>query len=173
MSREELVAKTKDEVSAIAKEYGITRSIGSKRKTKEQLIEEILSINTGNTNEEVKQDVDADEDWQEPSETNGDTTTEVKTETITNEEKEVRKKSYIENVKIGTLVAFKSLTGKVKSAKVVKRSTKNRKLKVETKYGAEFVISYDDVVWVRTNKRWPKGVYQLLKGVTNNEENKE
>lgn len=173
MSREELVAKTKDEVSAIAKEYGITRSIGSKRKTKEQLIEEILSINTGNTNEEVKQDVDADEDWQEPSETNNDTTTEVKTETITNEEKEVRKKSYIENVKIGTLVAFKSLTGKVKSAKVVKRSTKNRKLKVETKYGAEFVISYDDVVWVRTNKRWPKGVYQLLKGVTNNEENKE
>lgn len=168
MSREELVAKTKDEVSAIAKDYGITRSIGSKRKTKEQLIEEILSINTGNT-EEVKQDVDADEDWQEPSET----TTEVKTETITNEEKEVRKKSYIENVKIGTLVAFKSLTGKVKSAKVVKRSTKNRKLKVETKYGAEFVISYDDVVWVRTNKRWPKGVYQLLKGVTNNEENKE
>lgn len=173
MSREELVAKTKDEVSAIAKEYGITRSIGSKRKTKEQLIEEILSINTGNTDEEVKQDVDADEDWQEPSETNDDTTTEVKTETITNEEKEVRKKSYIENVKIGTLVAFKSLTGKVKSAKVVKRSTKNRKLKVETKYGAEFVISYDDVVWVRTNKRWPKGVYQLLKGVTNNEENKE
>lgn len=173
MSREELVAKTKDEVSAIAKEYGITRSIGSKRKTKEQLIEEILSINTGNADEEVKQDVDADEDWQEPSETNDDTTTEVKTETITNEEKEVRKKSYIENVKIGTLVAFKSLTGKVKSAKVVKRSTKNRKLKVETKYGAEFVISYDDVVWVRTNKRWPKGVYQLLKGVTNNEENKE
>ena len=48
---------------------------------------------------------------------------------------------------------------------IVKRSTKNRKLKLETKYGASFIVPFDDVIWVRTNKRWPKGVYQLLKGI--------
>lgn len=181
MSREELVAMTKDEVSTIAKEYGITRSIGSKRKTKEQLIEEILEqyvdstpvtyTPTGIEKENTVAEVE-DEDWQQP-ETENEVVEEVEEkEILTPEQKAERRKGYVENVQIGTLVAFKSITGKVKSAKVIKRSSKNRRLKVETKYGAEFVIPYDDVIWVRTNKRWPKGVYQLLKGVTNNEEGK-
>lgn len=170
MSREELLNKTKEEVSAIAKGYGVTRSIGSKRKTKEQLVEEILKVDGGAQTTETAEV--PDEEWN-PTETTAEVAEEEvkveKAEVVDEAVKEQRRKEYIENVKIGTLVAFKSLTGKVKSAKVVKRSSKNRKLKVETKYGAEFVISYDDVIWVRTNKRWPKGVYQLLKGVTNDE----
>lgn len=75
-----------------------------------------------------------------------------------------QKMHYIENIEIGTIVAFKLSNGKVKSAKVVKKSTKNRKLKLETDYGAEYIIPYENVVWVRTGKRWPKGVYNLLKG---------
>ena len=71
--------------------------------------------------------------------------------------------------KIGTLVAFRLSNGKVKSAKVMKKSTKNRKLKLETNYGAEYIASYDDIIWVRTGKRWPRGVYNLLKGITNEE----
>lgn len=169
MSREELLAKTKEEVSAIAKDFGVTRSIGSKRKTKEQLVDEIMEKqNPQSKTETVEVE---DEDWQQP-ETEKEVTEVVAEEILTPEQKAERRKSYVENVQIGTLVAFKSITGKVKSAKVVKRSSKNRRLKVETKYGAEFVIPYDDVIWVRTNKRWPKGVYQLLKGVTNNEEGK-
>ena len=169
MSREELLAKTKDEVSAIAKDFGVTRSIGSKRKTKEQLVDEIMEKqNPQSKTETVEVE---DEDWQQP-EIEKEVTEVVAEEILTPEQKAERRKSYVENVQIGTLVAFKSITGKVKSAKVVKRSSKNRRLKVETKYGAEFVIPYDDVIWVRTNKRWPKGVYQLLKGVTNNEEGK-
>lgn len=153
----------------MAKELGIVRYVGKDRKTKEQLIDEILSKAESKETELEAKSVDDDTDWQAPE--SAAETVEEKTENVlTDAEREVRKKAYIENVKIGTLVAFKSITGKVKSAKVVKRSTKNRKLKVETKYGAEFVISYDDVIWVRTNKRWPKGVYQLLKGVTENEE---
>ena len=173
MSREELLAKTKEEVSAIAKDFGVTRSIGSKRKTKEQLIDEIMEKQ--NPQSETETVEVEDEDWQQP-ETEKEVTEAdaevVAEEILTPEQKAERRKSYVENVQIGTLVAFKSITGKVKSAKVVKRSSKNRRLKVETKYGAEFVIPYDDVIWVRTNKRWPKGVYQLLKGVTNNEEGK-
>ena len=171
MSREELLAKTKEEVSAIAKDFGVTRSIGSKRKTKEQLVDEIMEKQNPQSETVVE-----DEDWQQPeTEKTAETEVEVEAEAeeiLTPEQKAERRKSYVENVQIGTLVAFKSITGKVKSAKVVKRSSKNRRLKVETKYGAEFVIPYDDVIWVRTNKRWPKGVYQLLKGVTNNEEGK-
>lgn len=75
------------------------------------------------------------------------------------------KVSYIINASIGQLVAFKLPNGKVKSAKIINRSSKQRKLKVQTDYKAVFVIGYDDVIWVRTGKRWPNGVYQLLKGI--------
>jgi len=76
------------------------------------------------------------------------------------------RENYIENVEPGTILAFKMPGGeKVRSAAIVNRSSKNRKLKVVTSYGVEYVISYDDVVWVRTGKRWPRGVYNLLKGI--------
>lgn len=77
---------------------------------------------------------------------------------------------YIEQAEMGTIVAFKLPNGKVKSAAIVKRSTKNRRLLVETEYDAQYIINYVDVIWVRTNKRWPKGVYRLLKGFTDDEE---
>lgn len=184
MSREELLLKPKDEVIGIAKEKGISLYQSGKRRTKEQLVDEILSKEeikeTEVESNNVQSVVSDDEEWKpieteksesEQSEetTENDLGNELTAE-VESTERESKKKSYIENVKMGTLVAFKSYTGKVKSAKVVKRSTKNRKLKVETKYGAEFIISFDDVIWVRTNKRWPKGVYQLLKGVTEDEQ---
>lgn len=75
------------------------------------------------------------------------------------------KMKYVENAEVGTIVAFKIPGMKTKSAKIVRKSTKNKKFKVETSYGAEFVVSYDDILWVKTNKRWPKGVYNLLKGI--------
>lgn len=81
------------------------------------------------------------------------------------------KMKYVENVEIGTIVAFKLPDGRVKSAKIERRSTSRRKLKLVTQYGAEFVVSYDDVIWVRTTKRWPKGVYNLLKGKVAENEN--
>lgn len=83
-----------------------------------------------------------------------------------------RKKKYIENIEIGSLVAFKLSSGKVKSAKVTNKSSKTRKLKLETQYGKEFIISYDDVVWVKTT-RWPAGVWRLLKGIEEPKEPKE
>ena len=76
-----------------------------------------------------------------------------------------QKMPYIEKAEVGALVAFKLSSGKVKSAKVINKSSKNRKLKLETEYGAIYVVSYDDVLWVRTGLRWPTGVYKLLKGL--------
>ena len=76
----------------------------------------------------------------------------------------------IEAIEIGTLVAFKLSNGKVKSAKVARKSSKNRKLKVETEYGASYIINYEDVIWVRSGKRWPRGVYMMLKGLVDDGE---
>lgn len=77
------------------------------------------------------------------------------------------KMEYVNNVSIGTLVAFNALDGRVRSAKVMKKSTRKRKLMVETEYGASFIISFDDVIWVKTGSRWPRGVYNMLKGNKN------
>ena len=75
-----------------------------------------------------------------------------------------RKIPYIEQAEMGAMVAFRLPNGKVKSAKLINRSVKNRKVKLETSYGKVFVVKYEDVIWVRTNDRWPRGVYNLLKG---------
>lgn len=82
------------------------------------------------------------------------------------------KVKYVENAEIGTIVAFKLPDGRVKSAKIERRSTSRRKLKLVTQYGAEFVVPYEDIIWVRTTKRWPKGVYNLLKGKVAENENR-
>lgn len=81
-----------------------------------------------------------------------------------------KKIDYVDAVEVGMLIAFKVSETKAISAKVKKRSTQNRKLLVETQYGVEYKISFDDVIWVKTGKRWPRGVYSLLKGVDNNVE---
>ena len=88
-------------------------------------------------------------------------------EEISEDNKQQAKMEYVERAEIGALVAFKLPDGKVKSAKVINRSSSKRKLKLETQYGAQFIISYEDVLWVRTGPRWPHGVYLLLKGKVN------
>ena len=79
-----------------------------------------------------------------------------------------RRMQYIESAQVGTLMAFRLPNGKVKSAKVVKKSTKSRRFMLETEYGAQYIVDYGDIVWVRTTKRWPRGVYKLLKGMSEN-----
>lgn len=74
------------------------------------------------------------------------------------------KNDRIQNAPIGTIVAFKAPGGRIRSAKIKLRSTAKRRLLVCTEYDAEYNISYDDVIWVKSGKRWPKGVYNLLKG---------
>lgn len=76
-----------------------------------------------------------------------------------------QKRAYIEQAPIGALIAFRLKTGKVKTAKITKRSISKKLLKVETEYKAEYFIPFDDVLWVRTGNRWPRGVYNLLKGI--------
>mgnify|MGYP001773574342 FL=1 len=115
----------------------------------------------------VEETESAKEENKIENQNNADVTEKVEKKAASVEVDMEQKMAYIESIKIGTLVAFRLSNGKVKSAKVMKKSTKNRKLKLETNYGAEYIASYDDIIWVRTGKRWPRGVYNLLKGITN------
>ena len=146
-NNEQLAGMKVVELRAICKENGIKHYNGKNRYTKQQMIEAILDFVEKVNATEVKEVNACD----------------------TKEKKVKQKMDFIENVKIGTLVAFRLQNGKVKSAKVEKRSTKNRKLKLVTSYGAEYIVPYESIIWVRTGTRWPKGVYNLLKGISNEE----
>lgn len=137
-TKEELELLKVKELRDVAKEYKIK---GYWNIPKAELISAIIKADTP---EDVEEETEADVDTSEN-----------------------RMKNYIENAQVGTIVAFVDRTkaSKYRSAKIVKRSTSNRKFLVETDYGAQFKISFDDVIWVRTGKRWPKGVYRLLKGL--------
>ena len=165
MSREIFNSKTRKELRKIATELQIT---GRWEMNKEQLIEAILrakSAKNGGSENVANEDLQSAKDEYKVDNHNAkNVEVEDKVENESANVNKEQKMSYIENVDIGTIIAFRLSSGKVKSAKVTRKSTKNRKLKVETDYGAEYIVSYDDVIWVRTGKRWPRGVYKLLKG---------
>ena len=168
MSRENLQKKTCKELRELAKELNIS---GRWDMTKDQLIDAILgaeAVENTNESESAKDEckVDNQENVVEVED-------KVEKESANVDVDMAQKMPYIENIEIGTLVAFRLSNGKVKSAKVTRKSTKNRKLKLETDYGAEYIVSFDDIVWVRTGKRWPRGVYKLLKGLVDDNGKKE
>lgn len=82
------------------------------------------------------------------------------------------KRRYITNAAPGTIVAFRLPNGKVKSAKIVEKFAGANepdgvdRLSVVTSYGRQFLIPYSSVIWVKSTDRWPKGVYNQLKGIT-------
>ena len=86
-------------------------------------------------------------------------------ESTRNVDCDANKVKYIEEAPVGTLVAFKVDGGKAKSAKLINISKARRVIKVETVYGREYVVPYSDILWVKTNNRWPRGVYNMLKGI--------
>jgi len=96
-----------------------------------------------------------------------DTIDEFEETDVVNETEQANKHlEYIENAEVGTIVAFR-VGDKVKSAKIINRSSARRKLKLETAYGRIYVVDYDDIIWVKTSSRWPRGVYELFSKVKN------
>lgn len=154
LTKESLSKMKVDDIRKYASSLGIKKIRTFK---KLELIDEIIKVQN-----EITSDESVPEKTELETEEN-----EIKSEKveISEEDRIYRKLKYVENADIGTIVAFKPEIGKVKSAKIIKKSTKNRKLKLETSYGAQFVISYDDVIWVKTTQRWPRGVYNMLKGI--------
>lgn len=165
MSKESLQRKTCKELRELAKERNIS---GRWEMTKDQMIEAILGAEVVKNTEETES---AKDENKVDNLTNNVEVEDKVEKKSTNVEYDMKQKMpYIENIEIGALVAFRLSNGKVKSAKVMRKSTKNRKLKLETDYGAEYIVSFDDILWVRTGKRWPKGIYRLLKGLVGKNE---
>lgn len=168
LKREDFEKKTKVELRELAKELNI---VGRWDMTKPQLIDAILETeNTKNSNEFIPTKSVEDEIKNDNRLRNveADAKNEKKSADINNIKIDMsQKEPYLKDAKVGALIAFKLDNGKVKSAKIIKKSTSKRRLKVETEYGAVYIVSYDDVLWVRTGKRWPRGVYRALKGLTN------
>lgn len=73
--------------------------------------------------------------------------------------------SYVEQAKVGNFIAYrKEGSGKTKSAKVIRKSTTDRCYMVESKYGTRVIVSFDEVVWVRTGQHWPLHLIREWKG---------
>lgn len=159
MSKENLQKKTCKELREQAKDLNIS---GRWDMTKIELIEAILRAENAETGNDKNLSAKDEHKIDNQNGTEAENKNEKESASVKVDMRQ--KMPYIENVEIGTIVAFRLSNGKVKSAKVTKKSTKNRRLMLETEYGAEYIVSYDDIIWVRNGKRWPKGVYKLLKG---------
>ena len=155
--RTELEAMKAEELRQMCKNMGISFYKGKSRLTKAAMIDKLL-CEVENNGEEVV-------------EASNESIEQTKSEPVKSQEeieaeeaaKLAMRAKYIEEAKVGTIIAFRLESGKVISAMIVKKSTKNRKFKVETKYGAEHIVLFDEILWVRTNKRWPKFIYNLFK----------
>lgn len=79
-----------------------------------------------------------------------------------------KRKKYVENVEAGKIIAFVDYYGKARTAKVDENKKSDSLIIATTEFGRTFKIPYDSILWVRdeSNPRWPKGVYQMLKGIT-------
>ena len=155
-TKEELEAKTVDELRKIAPKVGVKNC---RKLKKAELIDAIID----------EQPIDVEGKVVEPVSEKSEVKTEANVEEVVKAAPVTsNREAYVDTAKVDMIVAFKLPNGKVKSAKIVKRSTAKRRFMVETKYGAQFIISFDDVVWVKTGTRWPKHVYNLMKGIGNN-----
>lgn len=71
---------------------------------------------------------------------------------------------YLANIEVGRLVAFNDHNmGIVRTARVVNISQKRHQLKVIDIYGSIEIISFEQVAWVKTGKRWPRRLFHLIR----------
>jgi hypothetical protein len=156
MTKKELLGMTKKEIAEVAKEKGIARYKGKSMLTKDELIDKIMMF------EDISSDIQK-AIYESGVENNLEKQ---------NSKQPLGKQYYIDTIEIGVLVAFRDQyrSGKMNTAKVVNISRKNKKLKLETQYGRQYIISFDEVLWVKTGPRWPSWIYKELKGLVENVE---
>ena len=79
------------------------------------------------------------------------------------EEQRKRKEIYIKRLIGGELIAFRvgGWQNRVLSGKVI--AVGETSCRVETRNGLRFLVRKENIIWVKTGDRWPKGVYQALK----------
>lgn len=157
MDRKELESRRVSELKEMCKIRGIKCYAGKNLLRKDELISAILQHdNIVEFNDGLKDDNKELDNWE------GGEEVETEKEPVIDLSK---KEEYISNAQLGTIAAFRTPDGKVKSAKIIKRSKDRKRLMLETKYGRQYACDYKDIIWVRHGTAWPRGVYNLLKGV--------
>ena len=165
MTRNELLSKTKKELAEICKQKGLPRYRGKTELPKEELVNSILEAEKENGTE-ASANVSENAQSEEKIEVGKGAKKKEKEIAVAEERKATDKTKYIEEAEVGTIVAFYDENGRPNSAALVNRSSSRKMLKLVTQYGKEFIIPYDNVIWVRTTKIWPNKVYRLLKNKT-------
>ena len=168
MSKNELLTKTKKELFQICKELNLPRYKGKSELPKEILIESIIAATEGNeeqtpdVQEQVENVVEETNPEVEPVvEEEPEQVEEVKT---SKPWEMLDKRKHIEEAEVGTLIAFYDEKGKPRTAALVNRSSSREVVKVVTEFEREFIVPYSNVLWVRKGPRWPRAVYEILKG---------
>ena len=138
MTKEELTKLTVKELDQMCKEKGLPRYKGKTHLNKTEMINNIL----GSEKETIV------EDQQE--------------EILANDSS---KDIYIQNAKIGSLIAFLDKKKLTRTGKITEINSEKRHITVELKSGKKFYILFEDVLWVTTdeNRRWPKKILYALK----------
>lgn len=160
---------TRDELREVAREMSIA---GRGSMTKAQLLEAVK--------ERVAEQEEAHDDEKEYCEAGAAVEVAEPAGDAENKLPEVdsKKMKYIETAEVGMTVAFKTPWGKVKSARIAKRSTSRRMFLLVTKYGQEFKVPFESILWVKVSpeKRWPAYIIKMFKsnveGGTNEQKGK-
>ena len=151
MTRNELENMTKENVAKVAKDLGVKRYKGKSMLSKKELIDGICKA------------MESNDDAADVQKAINEAGEQVKKNEIVID-REVKDKRIL-SAPIGTLIAFhEPETGKLNTAKLTNRNKTKKLIKCETQYGKEFLISFSDVVWTKTGSRWPKSIYNELKG---------
>ena len=81
------------------------------------------------------------------------------------------KDEYIDNAQIGEIVAFQYtfrregiLVKKMVAGKIAHIYADPLTFKVVTKKGSTYNLTRKQIEWVKTGSRWPKGIYEKMKG---------
>lgn len=137
-----------------AKEFGI---VGRWDMTKQQLIDAL---------NEATQKMNDESDYSDNDitfETDCIIKDEVKTNPEGTQNMTATTKDYIDNLKSGTLVAFKRDISKdlAMSGKYLGDDSQGKAI-IESKKGTKYFIPKANIIWVKTGARWPKWVYSLF-----------
>ena len=147
-TKECLESYTVADLRKIAKNFHI---VGRWEMNKSQLIIEILLI---------QEEREAEKKQSE----NEETKETFENEKVMQDDSNNDHSKYLANIEVGRLVAFNDHNmGIVRTARVVNISQKRQQLKVIDIYGSVEVISFEQVAWVKTGKRWPRRLFHLIR----------
>ena len=155
MYKSELEVKNTKQLLEIAKERQI---VGRHSMKKEQLIEDILEQKMSEK-VEFKKDLEVElarevsSEWETKNRSAGCVRVGAKP-----------KKFYIDNARVGIIVAFKMDMSKEKAFSGKIKEIHEESFVIETKNGIRYRISKQNVIWVKTSDRWPNGILAALKG---------